>query len=390
MIRPQNNIAGLSVLLVDDEPINLAILESGLQAMGMVVFKAQSGAEALEIFRREFPDMVLMDVLMPGMDGLEATRQIKRLCGERWVPVVMVTSLYSGADVVGGLEAGADDYLVKPVNFQILRSKIANIALVIRQQQALRKYHDDTEAEHEFAVEVMEKLIRPTDFGEWLHCWSMPTNRFNGDVIVAGDTPDGRIQVLLADATGHGLAAALNVIPVIEVFYGMNDKGLPIEEIARELNSKLHKIMPTDRFVAAVILSIDRNAGEIRAWNGGIPYAAFIGAGGAVLHEWRSINPPLGLLDEARFESATEVFRCDREGFFFACSDGLLEAEDAAGKPVGRERLLGWLQADAPDKITHIAEQLFLHLRAPAHDDVSFLVAPYRPADHLDQKANSL
>lgn len=368
-------------MLVDDEPINLMVLESCLQSMGMVVFKVQSGGEALEAFRRELPDMVLMDVMMPGMDGLDATRQIKRLCGERWVPVVMVTSLYSGDDIVSGLEAGADDYLVKPVNFQILKSKITNIALVIRQQQALRKYHDDTEAEHEFAMEVMERLVRPADFGERLHCWSMPTAKFNGDVIVAGHTPDGRIQILLADATGHGLAAALNVIPVVEVFYGMNDKGFAIEEIARELNSKLHKVMPTGRFVAAVILSIDRNQGEIKVWNGGIPYAAFIGAEGAVLHEWRSRNLPLGLLDEAQFESAAEVFRCDQEGFFFACSDGLLEAEDATGNPVGEERLLGWLKAKTPDRIGYIAEQLFLYLHAPAHDDISFLIAPYRATD---------
>ena len=382
MIRnsTQNSAAGLSVLLVDDEQINLTILESCLRTMGMAVFKAQSGLEALEVFQRKHPDMVLMDVMMPGMDGLEATRQVKRLCGERWVPVVMVTSLYSGEDIVGGLEAGADDYLVKPVNFQILKSKIANIALVIRQQQALRKYHDDTEAEQEFAMEVMERLIRPMDHGDKLHCWSMPTSRFNGDVIVAGDTPDGRMQVVLADGTGHGLAAALNVIPVVEVFYGMNDKGLPIEEIAYELNDKLHRTMPTGHFVAAAILSIDQNAGEIRVWNGGIPFAVFISTEGVVLHEWRSKSLPLGVVDKAQFENTTEVFRCDQEGFFFTCSDGLLEAEDTDGNPVGKERLLGWLKEKTPDRISHIAEQLLLYLHSPAHDDVTFLIAPYRPA----------
>lgn len=375
----QDNLAGLSVLVADDEPINLTVLESGLRTMGMAVFRAQSGEDAVETFRRELPDMVLMDVMMPGMGGLEATRQIKQLCGGRWVPVVMVTSLYSDDDIVGGLEAGADDYLVKPVNFRILRSKIVNLALVIRQQQALRKYRDDTEAEQEFAMEVMERLVRPADFGERLRFWSMPTARFNGDVAVAGATPDGRMQAILADGTGHGLAAALNVIPVVEVFYGMNDKGLGIGKIARELNGKLHKIMPTGRFVAAVILSIDSGAREIEVWNGGMPFAIFADARGSVLHRWHSRNLPLGVLDDAQFEDAAEVFRCDREGFFFACSDGLLEAEDAAGNPVGEERLLGWLGAKTQDRIGYIAEQLFLHLGSPAHDDVSFLIAPYRP-----------
>ena len=368
-------------MLVDDEPLNLTILETCLQTMGMNVFKAQSGLDAVEVFQHEFPDMVLMDVMMPGMDGLEATRQIKQLCGERWVPVVMVTSLYSDDDIVSGLEAGADDYLVKPVKFPILKSKITNIALVIRQQQALRKYHDDTEAEQELAIQVMGRLIRPVDFGKKLQHWTMPTARFNGDVTVAGSTPDGKMQAILADGTGHGLAAALNVIPVVEVFYGMNDKGLPIEKIACELNSKLRKIMPTGRFVAAVILSVDQNAREIKVWNGGIPYAIFISIEGDVLYEWRSKNLPLGLLNDEQFEDAAEVFKCNQEGFFFACSDGLLEAEDAAGNPVNEERLLSWLKADTLDKIGHIAEQLFLHLGSRAHDDVSFLIAPYRPAE---------
>ena len=382
MIRhqTQNSLAGLSVLLVDDEPLNLTILETCFQTMGMRVLKAQSGLEAVEVFQRESPDIVLMDVMMPGMDGIEATRQIKQLCGERWVPVVMVTSLYSDDDIVSGLEAGADDYLVKPVKFQILKSKITNIALVIRQQQALREYRENAEAEGKLAMQVMERLIRPMDFGEKLQHWSMPTARFNGDVMVAGITPDGKMQAILADGTGHGLAAALSVVPVIEVFYGMNAKGLPVEKISRELNKKLRKIMPTGRFVAAVVLSIDQSAREITVWNGGIPYAAFVSAEGAVLHEWHSSNLPLGLLDDAKFEDATEVFQCDQEGFFFACSDGLLEAENAAGNPVGEERLLNWLKADTPDRIGYIAEQLFLHLGSPAHDDVSFLIASYRPS----------
>lgn len=379
--QTENNLAGLSALIVDDTRLNLMMLESCFQTMGMTVFKAQSGEEALEVFRREIPDMVMMDVIMPGMGGLEATRRIKQLCGMRWVPVIMLTSLYSREDIVGGLEAGADDYLLKPVDFKILESKIKNVALVIRQQQELREYRENAEAESELAMHVMERLIRPKNFGEKLQHWLMPTAGFSGDVIVAGNAPDGSMRAILADGTGHGLAAALNVIPVIEVFYGMNDKGLQVEEIARELNKKLRKIMPTGRFVATVILSINPDTGEIKVWNGGIPYAVFIGEGGAVLHEWRSKNLPLGLLDDAQFEDAVEVFQCDQEGFFFACSDGLLEAEDAAGNPLNEERLLDWLKAETPDRVGYIAEQLRLHLGSKtAHDDVSFLIAPYRPA----------
>lgn len=372
----QNSIAGLKVLLVDDEPVNLTILESFFQALKADVFKALSGQEAIEAFRNEHPDMVLMDVMMPDMNGLETTHKIKQACGERWVPVVMVTSLYSDEDIVHGLEAGADDYLVKPVNFQILKSKIANLALIIRQQQKLHDYRENAEAEGRLALQVMERLIRPMDFGERLKHWTMPTARFNGDVTVAGVTPDNKLQAVLADGSGHGLAAALSVVPVIDVFYGMNVKGLPVEQIARELNKKLSKIMPVDRFVAALLFSIDSSKQEIRAWNGGIPFAAFISKKGEVLHEWRSLNLPAGVQDDAQFEGSAELFRYIEEGFFFACTDGLLEAEDATGNPLSKERLLDWLKADMPDKAGYVADQVLRHLGAPGRDDMSFILAP--------------
>lgn len=109
-----------------------------------------------------------------------------------------------------------------------------------------------------------------------------------------------------------------------------------------------------------------------------IPYAVFMSKEGEVLHEWRSKHLPLGVLEGAHFEEVAEVFQCSHEGFFFACTDGLLEAQDAAGLPIGEARLLEWLKADVPDLTGHIAGQLSLCLGAPAHDDISFLIIPYR------------
>lgn len=309
------NPAGLKVLVVDDELINLMLLEKVCRRLGMEVIQAQSGIEALAMYRRELPDMVLMDVVMPGMDGLEATRQIKQLSGDRWVPVVMVTALYSRENIVQGLEAGADDYLVKPVDFQILKTKIDNITRAIRQHKALRLYRERAEMEIQFAIEVMDKLIRPSRLGDRMQYWLNPTAQFSGDVIVGGMTPGGRMQAILADGTGHGLAAALNVIPVVEVFYGMNDKGLAINAIAQELNSRIRKVIPTGRFVAAALISVDTALCTIDIWNGGIPFAAYIGSDGAVLKQWESHHPPLGLLDETAFENAVESYRCEQDGF---------------------------------------------------------------------------
>jgi two-component system cell cycle response regulator len=104
------------VLVVDDIPANVKLLEAKLRAEYFDVLTAPSGSEALEIIRCHKPDIVLLDVMMPGMDGFEVCRRIKSASDTRHIPVVIVTALDQSEDRVRGLEAGADDFLTKPVD----------------------------------------------------------------------------------------------------------------------------------------------------------------------------------------------------------------------------------------------------------------------------------
>src|SRR5260221_469261 len=103
------------VLVVDDVPANVKLLEARLSAEYFAVLTASSGAQALEILRSERVDVVVLDVMMPSMDGFEVCRRIKSAPKTMHVPVVMVTALDQTSDKVQGLEAGADDFLTKPV-----------------------------------------------------------------------------------------------------------------------------------------------------------------------------------------------------------------------------------------------------------------------------------
>jgi two-component system, cell cycle response regulator len=126
------------VLVVDDVPANVRLLEARLSAEYFDVMTATAGAEALAICERAECDLVLLDVMMPDMDGFEVCRRIKRSPASQHIPVVMVTALDQAGDRVAGLEAGADDFLTKPVSDLILIARVRSLARLKMMTDELR------------------------------------------------------------------------------------------------------------------------------------------------------------------------------------------------------------------------------------------------------------
>ncbi len=142
------------ILVVDDVVANVKILEAKLSASYFTVFSAFSGAEALEIAERERPDLVLLDVMMPGMDGFECCRRMKANPSLAHIPIVMVTALDQPSDRVRGLEAGADDFLTKPPNDLALFARVRSLVRVKMMIDELRM-RDDTFRDFGFADELL-------------------------------------------------------------------------------------------------------------------------------------------------------------------------------------------------------------------------------------------
>lgn len=136
------------VLIVDDLPANTRLLAGILKVEGFEVVVAQSGAEALEKITEANPDVVLLDVMMPVMDGFEVCSHIRNNTATATVPIVMVTALHETPDRVRALQAGADDFLTKPVEEVEVVARVYSLARAKRERDALEKaYHDIKEAE---------------------------------------------------------------------------------------------------------------------------------------------------------------------------------------------------------------------------------------------------
>jgi two-component system, cell cycle response regulator len=129
--------AAARVLVVDDVPDNVDILEARLTSRGYTVETATNGEEALEKVRRDPPHLMLLDVMMPIMDGFEVSRRIKADDSLPFIPIILVTARGTSDDVVEGLEAGADDYIAKPYNFQELEARVRAMLRIKRLQDEL-------------------------------------------------------------------------------------------------------------------------------------------------------------------------------------------------------------------------------------------------------------
>jgi len=114
----------MKVLIVDDSPTIRAALRSLVEKMGHSVIEAEDGSKGLKIYGHDRPDLVLIDVVMPVMDGYEAARQMRGSRPDEWVPIIFLSSKEADQDLDRAIEAGGDDYLVKPVSFVVLNAKI--------------------------------------------------------------------------------------------------------------------------------------------------------------------------------------------------------------------------------------------------------------------------
>jgi CheY-like chemotaxis protein len=114
----------LRLLLVEDDATQRELLKTFLEHLGQEVLCAENGEAAVHAFAESAPDLVLMDILLPGMDGFEATSRIQTLAEGRWVPVIYLTAMQQRASVLAGLAAGGHDYLVKPVDLDLLEAKL--------------------------------------------------------------------------------------------------------------------------------------------------------------------------------------------------------------------------------------------------------------------------
>jgi len=380
------------ILLVDDMETNRKLLRWMLEEANHEVIEATNGEESLALFHIEQPDMVLLDIIMPGIDGYDVARIIKKSTGNRYVPIIFITAINDDEALTQCLACGGDDFLSKPFNEAILQAKIKSHARIQDLNNQVNKKNEEllyhqalTQREHEIVEHVFNSALSENFYtSDIVNFYLSPMSTFNGDVLLIAPSPRGGLYLMLGDFTGHGLSAAIGALPVSRTFFSMARKGLSIGDIAKEMNSLITALLPDYMFCAATLVELNSAGNEAILWCGGLPNAVLVSPEGKIERFLPSMHTPLGSMEKHAFERDVYTLKLKTGSRLYLHSDGVIEAKNPAGEMFGEHRLNTLLSSEdvnsRHDRVNTITQQLFEFSDINSqNDDISIIEILCKP-----------
>ena len=371
------------ILIVDDIPANLNLLRQALETEGYNIIAAPSGEVALQIAARTQPDLILLDIMMPGIDGFETCRRLKADKATADIPVIFITAKDEMESVVEGFQVGGVDYITKPFQHEEVRARVLTHLTIKRLWDGLREANNLIQAKNDELEEAYNQLeadnARKTEELETarviqqgflpvatpelpyleIAAFQKPATEVGGDYydfFVAktefSHSKYSKLVVAIGDATGHDVGASLMVSATKTALMTIDEPNL-IEKISK-MNTVLKQINSNRLLNMALVLielSHDANSNIVQgqATGGGIPPLYILracperseGSNGSV-EEIAIKGLPLGVMEAAKYTS-TE-FQLEKSDALILMSDGLLERFNDKDEILGDVRLVAEIE----------------------------------------------
>jgi phosphoserine phosphatase RsbU/P len=391
----------MRVLVVDDTLLARTMLERALRKWGYHVDSASNSKDALQLLRKEPIQIVLTDWVMPGGDGPSLCRDIRALNLPSYTYIILVTSLEGTESATEGLEAGADDFIRKPVQLDELHARIRAGERVLALEKALQDRNDDLQnaqnlinRDLQTAAKMQEELLPASSSKylnvtiDWLFC---PSSVVSGDIFNFFRLDETHIGFYSLDVAGHGVSAAMMSFTLFRLLTTEMQRGSPLK---RPLTKKpYYQIVPPAKVMAALNAQfqtntknwlyftmaygmVDTTAKTIELSQAGHPNpiyisqgqpAQFIGTGGF----------PIGLIEDAEYDTIVMDYRPGDRLVLY--SDGITECENMNGEMFGQERLLDYLEDNRARPIKEVSKAFNERMRIwrggnSYEDDISMLI----------------
>lgn len=349
------SFASARILAVDDDEVNLRVMKGFCDVAGYEFITATNGPEALKILATQDVDIVLLDLMLPGISGYEVCKKIRKDPKTMGIPVIMVTAKDTTTDLVRGFVTGANDYITKPFSRDELLVRIEN-QLAIKQmldaeRSIIRELRTESEG-HEnlyrrsvdmkqmtLQMVAWERLIRDDmeiarAFQDRLmshhrnvpgietYVYYRPLMKLGGDIYDIIEVRPGVLRVFLADATGHGITASLNTVKILSEYSSVKQVMQTPEEVLNFLNHRFIELYRDYKIIfTCIIADIDIVHGELSLASAGHPQSYLLSEGKVT-----PLKPqgPIICLSQS-FEYRQMVMPINNRDLLIFYTDGLLE-----------------------------------------------------------------
>ncbi|MEP6538704.1 MAG: SpoIIE family protein phosphatase [Bryobacteraceae bacterium] len=395
----------MKILLVDDDPSARSIPALLLRKWGYDVVEASDGQEALEILARQPIGLVISDWVMPNVSGIDLCRKIRARELDRYIYMILCTSKGEKADLIEGMEAGADDFLVKPVNKEEMRVRVRAGERVLNLERGLADRNRELKGINEQLKTAFEHIETDLKAAAWMQANLLPSAspktlnvasewRFRPSGWVAGDIfnvfqlDDHRVGFYLLDVSGHGVPAAMLSVTLSMVLSPNSSQGSPLKRynpstlvdelvppdgVVTDLNQRFQG--KDDQYFTIIYGVLDSKTGDVALTQAGHPNPVLF-AQGCELRMLGDGGPPVGLFPDMEYETIHARLKPGDRILLY--SDGVTECANQDGELFGEERLMSYLRLSREQPLARFLDGLESEMERwrgsqAFEDDVSLL-----------------
>ncbi len=386
-----------SILAVDDTPENLDVVKRILSSE-YIVKAAVNGKMGLKIAATQKPDLILLDIMMPEMDGYEVCRRLKSDPATRDIPVIFLTAMDQTEDETKGFELGAADYISKPVSPPVLEARVkTHLALKQNMDELQTAYgiiktqKERMEDELNVGREIQMSLV-PQEFPAFpdyqefdIHALLQPAREVGGDLYDFYFLDAERLCLCVGDVSGKGVPAALFMAMTKTLIKSRSVDDHSTGSIITHVNDELSADNPQSMFVTLFLAILDIRNGELLYTNAGHNPSYVRRANGTVEVLTQRHGPIVGAMPGLAYQEAS--IKLGKGDVVLMYTDGVTEAMNSAGTLYSDPRLddlVKSMACEAPNQITDIVMKDVVEFESGAEraDDITILALSYRgPGD---------
>jgi serine phosphatase RsbU (regulator of sigma subunit) len=369
------------IVVIDDNDNDLQVTRRFLERRGYDVAAALSGEDGLNVARQFVPDAIVVDYRMPIMDGFEVARRVKADADLRTIPVLMLTGSDSAQHIVEGLGAGADDYVTKGSDTEVMLARLRAMLRVKSYQDELRRINQQMQRDLQIARRVQEALVPHGSFrSARIEICSayIPSETLSGDFYDYFEQ-DALTYIFVADVSGHGLPAAILVSLLKSYLHTEASAATSLATFMSSLNDFLFDVSLPSQFATALLFRLDEGRNLHYANAAHPPFLLHRAATGeTTTHEQPSHL--LGAMPDMPFEQHSLTI--DAGDTLFVYTDGLTDRRNAAGEFYSIERIAAVLDRCTGQELPAVYQEIYddvakFSATEEFKDDIAFVVTRF-------------